>query len=138
MNLRSMCSSGQIKAIIYRNYCAKGFFSKINIREGNYIWFSRKQANILKNIEFWEKSFCTVVSIYKCFNLTRWTHTSEIHQPALMFNIFKLKHETNISSVVSCVLCWIVYWIWIICEREIKDVILKSISDNARDPFWTG
>ena len=37
MNLRSMCSSGQIKAFIYRNYCAKGFFSKINIREGNYI-----------------------------------------------------------------------------------------------------
>ena len=39
----------------------------------------------LANIDFWEKSFCTVVSIYKCFNLTRWTHTSEIHQPTLLY-----------------------------------------------------
>ena len=36
MNLRSMCSSGQIKAFINRNYCAKGFCSKLNILEDKF------------------------------------------------------------------------------------------------------
>ena len=30
MNLRSMCLLGQIKAFMYRNYCAIGFCSKLN------------------------------------------------------------------------------------------------------------
>ena len=33
MYLRSMCLSGHIRAFIYRNYCAKGFRSKLNILE---------------------------------------------------------------------------------------------------------
>ena len=36
MNLRSMCLSGQIKAFIYRNYCAKEFCSKLNILEDKF------------------------------------------------------------------------------------------------------
>ena len=38
----------------------------------------------LANIDFWEKSFCAVVSTYKCFNMTWSSHTSEIHQPTLI------------------------------------------------------
>ena len=43
----------------------------------------------LMNIDSWEKSFCTVVAIYKCFNMTRSANTSEIHQPTLIIYICK-------------------------------------------------
>ena len=62
MYLRSMCLSGHIKAFMFRNCCAKGFFSKIKICEGNYIW---KMTKIMRNCD------CLVnISINSVSNLT--------------------------------------------------------------------
>ena len=57
----------------------------------------------LANIDFWEKSFCTVVSIYKCFNMTRSAHISENHQPTL------LRHLGVFFTEYKSVEIWLIY-----------------------------
>ena len=123
-----------MKAFIYRNFHAKGFFSKVSILLENFgpqkwqkahiserkrnskklkkldpqyfsilegvillqlfpipatfwdmrFWPFKKKSIFEQNTDFWEKSFCMEVSIYKSFHMTRNTPTSEILPPPLM------------------------------------------------------
>ena len=89
----------------------------------------------LAKIDFWEKSFCTVVSIYKCFNLTRSAHTSEIHQPALITHIIQM-YVLGLRTELTITMGYLIFfylemimvsgrvlWVCHVCHVSITSII---------------
>ena len=73
MDLRPIGSLGHMEDFMYRNYCAKWFFSEISSFQiyAFFVHFSTK-------CDLWETSFCTPVPIHKTFHMTWWPYTSSI------------------------------------------------------------
>ena len=145
-----------MKAFIYRNFHAKGFFSKVSILLENFgpqkwqkahiserkrnskklkkldpqyfsilegvillqlfpipatfwdmrFWPFKEKSIFEQNTDFWEKSFCMEVSIYKSFHMTRNTPTSEILPPPLVFHPYQFHVVILILPMNATMLIW--------------------------------
>ena len=66
-------------------------------------WPFYEKSILKQNTDFWEKSFCMEVSIYKSFHMTRNTPTSEILPPLLMVYItILISHDDRVLFLLFC------------------------------------